>query len=220
MEHRTLLRLSQRLKLPPSVRYIPSFARHESTSNKPVPSTRQAHPQGDYYALLLSSSSSPSPKSSSAPPTTASSSNPPITASTSPEPSPDPAILFTSRLSSPLERRTEILRQSQPISQIHVPPRPEEPDNCCMSGCVNCVWDSYRDEVEEWAAAKKEADRALRQERKKRDMRGAAEAATSVDDDGKENGDDLFEGVPVGIRAFMEQEKRLKEKHQREGTVG
>ena len=32
--------------------------------------------------------------------------------------------------------------------------------------------------------------------------------------------DDLYKNVPVGIREFMKQEKRLKEKHAREGTVG
>lgn len=36
--------------------------------------------------------------------------------------------------------------------------RPQEPDNCCMSGCVNCVWDVYREEVEEWASRKKERE--------------------------------------------------------------
>ena len=30
----------------------------------------------------------------------------------------------------------------------------------------------------------------------------------------------LFEGVPVGIREFMRTEKRLKERHKREGTSG
>ncbi|KAI9640861.1 hypothetical protein NHQ30_010702 [Ciborinia camelliae] len=219
MEQRTLLRLSQRLKLPPSIRQLPSFPRHESTSNKP---THQAHPIGEYYAMLLSSSS---PSTSPTPPTSASSPSP----EDSPEDSPnsEPSILFSSRLTSPLERRSEILRKSQRISGILVPPRPDEPDNCCMSGCVNCVWDRYRDEMEEWAAAKKEANRMLKKERR----RESAEAAISMDGDGggsegnsdvggAGNGDDLFEGVPVGIRAFMAQEKKLKEKHQREGTVG
>ncbi|KAA8576857.1 hypothetical protein EYC84_006902 [Monilinia fructicola] len=232
MEQRTLLRLSQRLKLPPSIRHLPSSPRHESTSKKPVPSTHQANPIGDYYAMLLSSSS---PETSSAPPTTASPSNPPTNPSPSPETSSDPeaSILFSSRLSSPLERRSEILRKSQRIAGILVPPRPEEPDNCCMSGCVNCVWDRYRDEIEEWAAAKKEADRALKKERRKESRGDLAQAATSMDDDGggsegnwdlggegNGEGKDLFEGLPVGIRAFMAQEKKLKEKHLREGTVG
>ena len=100
-----------------------------------------------------------------------------------------------------------------------------------MSGCVNCVWDRYRDEIEEWAAAKKEADRELKKERRTKSTGVLNEAATSMDDDGggsegnwdigeQGKGDDLFEGVPVGIRAFMAQEKMLKEKHAREGTVG
>ncbi|APA06673.1 hypothetical protein SS1G_04743 [Sclerotinia sclerotiorum 1980 UF-70] len=231
MKQRSLLRLSQRLKLPSSVRYLPSFPRHKSTSNKPG---HQAHPIGDYYASILTSSS---PEISSTPPTTASPSNPPITSSSTPSHSsasgaePGPSILFSSRLSSPLERRSEILRKSQRIAGVLVPPRPEEPDNCCMSGCVNCVWDRYRDEIEEWAAAKKEADRALKKERKKKSAAALAEAAASMDDDGagsegnwdvggEEKGDDLFEGIPVGIRAFMVQEKKLKEKHMREKAAG
>jgi hypothetical protein len=31
--------------------------------------------------------------------------------------------------------------------------------------------------------------------------------------------EDLFKGVPVGIREFMKTEKRLKEKHAREGSM-
>lgn len=98
---------------------------------------------------------------------------------------------------------------------------------------MNCVWDRYRDEIEEWAAAKKEADRALKKERRKESRGDLAQAATSMDDDGggsegnwdlggegNGEGKDLFEGLPVGIRAFMAQEKKLKEKHLREGTVG
>lgn len=32
--------------------------------------------------------------------------------------------------------------------------------------------------------------------------------------------EEAFQNVPVGIREFMKQEKRLKERHQREGTLG
>lgn len=32
--------------------------------------------------------------------------------------------------------------------------------------------------------------------------------------------DEVYQTVPVGIREFMKQEKRLKERHEREGTSG
>jgi predicted nucleic acid-binding Zn-ribbon protein len=98
-----------------------------------------------------------------------------------------------------------------------------------MSGCVNCVWDLYRDEMEEWAAASREARRRLN-ERGTGLMRAGertpAHVATSMDDDGRgseSNWDgsggleqeDLFGGIPVGIREFMRTEKRLKEKHRK-----
>lgn len=44
------------------------------------------------------------------------------------------------------------------------------------------------------------------------------------DADGKTTRDlwdeELYKNVPVGIREFMKQEKKLKEKHAREGTLG
>lgn len=129
------------------------------------------------------------------------------------------------------------------VAGVLLPPRPDEPDNCCMSGCVNCVWDRYRDELEEWAAARKEVDQVLRAEKaeKKRPgspgftgtglmlgkgEKGAQHTMVSMDDDGggSESNwgtamdsdfseESLFKGIPVGIREFMKQEKRLKEMH-------
>jgi len=110
-----------------------------------------------------------------------------------------------------------------------------------MSGCVNCVYERYREELEEWAAARKEADFALSKEKgleksKKRRRRGIAEVdggaihtVVSMDDDGGgsetnwtpgEADGDIFRDIPVGIREFMKQERRLKEKHRLEGTSG
>lgn len=141
-------------------------------------------------------------------------------------------VVFGSRLAGPAERRAELASKSELVAGVWVPPRPEEPDNCCMSGCVNCVWDRFGEEVEEWAAARAKAERAAAREMGvemgKGGGKGADEAATSMDDDGggsETNWDDglsgeLFKGVPVGILEFMKQEKRLKERHAREGSSG
>ncbi|KAH7323614.1 putative UPF0651 protein, mitochondrial [Rhexocercosporidium sp. MPI-PUGE-AT-0058] len=231
METRFLLRATQRLKLPPSLRSLPP-TRHYSSYKPP---SEQANPIGDYYASILESST---PEITSKPPTTATPSSAPPISTTPAAADPGPSILFSSRLSSPLERRSEIKKKSVLIAGVWVPPKPDEPDNCCMSGCVNCVWDRYGDELEEWAAARKEADVALRKEKslekgKRRRAGGAVHTALSMDDDGGGSdtnwgtgletdftSEDLFKGVPVGIREFMKQEKRLKEKHAKEGTSG
>ncbi|KAK0796789.1 hypothetical protein LTR75_010090 [Friedmanniomyces endolithicus] len=46
------------------------------------------------------------------------------------------------------DRKRSIEGKSRLVAGVLVPPRPEEPENCCMSGCVNCVWDLFRDEME------------------------------------------------------------------------
>lgn len=149
-------------------------------------------------------------------------------------------VVFGSRLAGPVERRATIDAASQNIAGVMVPPKPTEPDNCCMSGCVNCVWDVYRDDIEEWASKSAEARERLQAQRAKGTATGAmnqepgmpSHVAVSMDDDGGgsetnwESGletsgqkGDLFEGIPVGIRAFMRTEKMLKEKHAREKSA-
>lgn len=113
-----------------------------------------------------------------------------------------------------------------------------------MSGCVNCVWDDYRDEVESWAARVQEAQKRQPEggtwsEKAKEKRMGKGKdirqqhrsevdsASTSMDDDGGPSpmswgtgltvdDDDLFADIPVGIREFMRTEKRLKERRQSE----
>lgn len=154
-------------------------------------------------------------------------------------------VVFGSRLAGPVERRREIEAKSQNIAGISVPPRPDEPDNCCMSGCVNCVWDKYRDELEEWAMKSAEARSKLLEQRTQGRATGMmveepgmpGHVATSMDDDGggsetnwtsgggmesfgQAGGADLFADIPVGIREFMRTEKKLKQRHRRQGSVG
>ncbi|OCL08742.1 hypothetical protein AOQ84DRAFT_397756 [Glonium stellatum] len=147
-------------------------------------------------------------------------------------------IVFGSRLAGPAERKAEIQAASRNIAGIIVPPRPSEPDNCCMSGCVNCVWDLYRDELEDWAAKSAEARAALQAQRASGQGTGSTvaeegtpqHAATSMDDDGGGSetnwssalgtgNEDLFGDIPVGIREFMRTEKNLKLKHMQKGDA-
>ena len=98
--------------------------------------------------------------------------------------------------------------RGQWVAGVWVPPRPEEPDNCCMSGCVNCVLSTFVEDLEEWKVARRRADAALRR------ARTAAGQSTEDNGDGAA-GEGLWEGyedIPVGLRVFMETEKRLKER--------
>ncbi|KAK2599502.1 hypothetical protein N8I77_011253 [Diaporthe amygdali] len=203
------------------------------------------------------SSSSPPPSIGTSPPVP----TPPPTQSSSEDKA---KVIFGSRLAGPAERAEQLARlraKSTLVAGVLVPPKPEEPDNCCMSGCVNCVWDRYRDEMEDWALADAEAKTKLAAEKAAEAEANAGvdagvsadstttrppatsavdHTAVSMDDDGGGSDtnwdvppaspspkiakdfwdDDLYKNVPVGIREFMKQEKRLKEKHSREGTSG
>jgi len=139
-------------------------------------------------------------------------------------------VVFGSRLAGPIERRKALDSASTNIAGVLVPPKPLEPDNCCMSGCVNCVWDLFRDDLEEWAEKSAEARGKLEGQRRRDRMMGGGmpgSVAGSVEEDGGGGklewggeGVDLFEGIPVGIREFMKTEKKLKERHRREKTSG
>ena len=183
---------------------------HQTKPYRQKATQSPSSPPDDYYSELLSQ---PLPISKSARPTD----------STSQVSYMSPlAGVPTSRRRSRLVADAELLKSTRDL-----PDRPEEPDNCCMSGCVNCVWDSYREEVEEWAAnrtrilAKRRADIG-------RDTPGAG----SMDDDGggsetnwvvgdfsNEDDERLFEGIPVGIREFMLTEKRVRERRKQEQRV-
>ncbi|KAL4869344.1 hypothetical protein BDV12DRAFT_185234 [Aspergillus spectabilis] len=143
------------------------------------------------------------------------------------------AIVFGTRLAGP-GRSSRYDPSSnaawKTVNGVLIPPRPEEPDNCCMSGCVHCVWDDYRAEMEEWAAMLAQA-KAKGPSKSPKVIPGAItktpadSISTSMDDDGSGSetnwsipgkGDDLFADIPVGIREFMKTEKRLKEVHRQE----
>lgn len=100
------------------------------------------------------------------------------------------------------------------------------------SDLCSCVWDDYRDDVEQWAVRLKEAQaksqgHATTQTPKIGFPRPEVQAsAASMDDDGggsealwqapsdQTDADALFAEIPVGIRAFMATEKRIRERKQ------
>jgi predicted nucleic acid-binding Zn-ribbon protein len=210
--------------------------RYRSNDSK---NDNQVHPLTGYYADILSSrqnlpDKTPPPAISKDQPQP----SPPSTPTTPTTPDSLEAIreqtlakariVFGSSGSSRRSHKDAIALASKEIAGIKVPPKPTEPtgDDCCMSGCVNCVWDIYREEFEEWSAAAKSAREKMvaMQQQQKKDVDGQAVAASSVDDDGGgsealwiqedagEEEKDPFADVPVGMREFMRIEKLLKEK--------
>ncbi|KAJ4350272.1 uncharacterized protein N0V89_008893 [Didymosphaeria variabile] len=196
-----------------------------------APAGEQARPIEGFYAELLKKPVSETPAATR----TAPSPPPPdsLPKTTEEETLTKARIVFGSKLAGPAERKKEIEAASHEVAGVVVPPKPTEPDNCCMSGCVNCVWDLYRDEMEEWAAKSAEARAKMQAQRQSGQGTGSSIAskdtpthvATSMDDDGggsetnwsaPASQDALFDDIPVGIREFMRTEKKLKQKHKAE----
>lgn len=188
--------------------------------------SHQAQPLGDFYTDLLNQ---PIPKSSKP---TSSPSLPtfvPIGDETKEERA---KKLFGTMRGSGYERATSDTPDAtwRTINGVPIPPRPGEPENCCMSGCVHCVWDDYRDDVEEWAQRLRKAQAkggtpSEARTTKAHMPRAEVDSASgSMDDDGggsealwtapapSSDADALFAEIPVGIREFMATEKRLRDR--------
>ncbi|KAK6497335.1 hypothetical protein TWF481_011749 [Arthrobotrys musiformis] len=197
--------------------------------------TTQAFPLTGFYQLLLEHPQTPSehpayyPPGGRGQPSQQPASNPKEEADSGSQPT-RAQLVFGSRLVGPLRVRTnDANSQSQMIAGVSVPPKPKEPDNCCMSGCVNCVWDVFREDLEEWAAANARAQVALKRQYKReafsvapggevdvrKDIvhRGRHEYSSQIRDQGVTLGKNMWEGledIPIGIRVFMDTEKVIK----------
>ncbi|KPI39147.1 uncharacterized protein AB675_4484 [Cyphellophora attinorum] len=197
----------------------------ERLANSRPPQLR-ARPLGDFYSDLLAV---PIPKDS-----TAHSDLPTFVQSGDETKEARAAKLFGNIRGSGYERKLPKQADSvwKTINGVPIPPRPEEPENCCMSGCMHCVWDDYRDDIEEWAVRLREAQAKgaghSQLSTPKIDLHRpeVVNASVSMDDDGGgsealwdapsvaggEDAEELFAGIPVGIREFMATEKRLRER--------
>ncbi|KAK9722084.1 hypothetical protein K7432_002971 [Basidiobolus ranarum] len=58
-------------------------------------------------------------------------------------------------LAHPYIRSSHRFYSSQILKKYGLPERPQEPTTCCMSGCANCVWDVFNDDIKEYNEAVK-----------------------------------------------------------------
>ncbi|KAI8365914.1 oxidoreductase-like protein [Radiomyces spectabilis] len=91
-----------------------------------------------------------------------------------------------------------VLLKGEPIE---LPQKPESPENCCMSGCVHCVWDLYQEDMEDYHEKKK----ALRKR-----FQDAGEPIPAILQSRKSVKEDVEEDMDPGMKAFLEMERKLK----------
>ena len=126
------------------------------------------------------------------------------------------------------DSRKEAERRARIIAGVKLPERPEQPTNCCMSGCINCVWDMYKDELQEWKEKRKDAKLALL---KRPDIPWPEDFGPEPDRRSgqlsqqeklvrEQESQNEWEGIDIAIRVFVETERRLrKQKEQREANL-
>ncbi|EED18348.1 conserved hypothetical protein [Talaromyces stipitatus ATCC 10500] len=206
---------------------------NKGTTTQNNPETHQAYPLSGYYSDVLSFNQ-PAHQQPHQPLSSDNNNNKPTEEKKEPTKEEKMSIVFGTRLAGPGYQSTrynpETMRPEstwQQVNGIPIPPRPMEPDNCCMSG----------DDLEHWASRVRDARLAGKggsmatakgqkgKEMKQSPRKEVASASMSMDDDGGgsetnwdlplelgvESEEDLFKGIPVGIREFMKTEKKLRE---------
>ncbi|KAH3666484.1 hypothetical protein OGAPHI_003480 [Ogataea philodendri] len=108
------------------------------------------------------------------------------------------------------------------IAGVTVPKQPIEPDNCCMSGCANCVWELYNEDLQEWKQITKRAVNNLMAQGDNIKEKWPADfdpppaylPEKYIPDELKQNGITRKKEVemPLGLQVFADLEKKLKSK--------
>lgn len=123
------------------------------------------------------------------------------------------------------ESRKEALSKAITVAGITIPGKPEEPTNCCMSGCIDCVWELYKDEFQHWHEQVLLA-RAKLLEPKNRHIPWPAELGPEPSQRPSRKGQETIrddfkveDGLDEGLRVFIATEKRLKSRREARKTT-
>ncbi|WVQ75872.1 hypothetical protein IAR50_005506 [Cryptococcus sp. DSM 104548] len=129
---------------------------------------------------------------------------------------PVPAMKATSGDDGGVKDSEKGFRTKQMIVQgVAVPPKPIPPgeEECCMSGCVNCVYTIYSEELEEYITALDAARTALEKSHVPRiDWPAELATAGSGDDVKGAEKEKAVDGVDPTMSAFLALENKLKNK--------
>lgn len=115
------------------------------------------------------------------------------------------------------------------IAGITVPDRPPEPDNCCMSGCIDCVWERYNEDMRDWRIKRRQAADALKEKGgiwpedfrpplRLLDQKNIPVPLRGKIQKGEDSEEDTWKGVPISIRVFVETEEKMKQKRTEKKT--
>ncbi|OLL24238.1 UPF0651 protein, mitochondrial [Neolecta irregularis DAH-3] len=121
----------------------------------------------------------------------------------------DRKIRFSSRMDTPPSVQKSKQEWIELADGIRIPAKPEPPDNCCMSGCMKCVWVLYQQEVDEWMAAIENAKHQL-DALEKPDHPGTLKSRQLLS-----RQEDTAASIDPGIRAFVTLERSLEWKRAR-----
>jgi hypothetical protein len=143
------------------------------------------------------------------------------------------ARVFGGRIKGEDRKSSSRVLRGEPrvIAGVTVPDRPPEPDNCCMSGCINCVWQLFDEDIKEWNEKRKTAAKKLREVggrwpeefhaplkyllRENYPESLATKSDKELGLEVKKEGDEAWGNVPISIRVFAEVEKKLKAKQKK-----
>lgn len=145
------------------------------------------------------------------------------------------ARVFGGRIKGESPKSSSRLTRGKPkvIAGISVPDRPPEPDNCCMSGCINCVWELFNEDIKDWNSKRKLAAqklqerggrwpenfhapvRYLKDENLPLSLAQQAESVRKKTEKSSEEAES-WGNVPVSIRVFADFEKKMSQRKRKQ----